>query len=60
MPGGVPVATVALDGAKNAGILAAQIVGTYDEKVAEDLQKYKDSLRQKVEESVEKLKERNG
>jgi 5-(carboxyamino)imidazole ribonucleotide mutase len=60
MPGGVPVATVALDGAKNAGILAAQIIGTYDEKVAQALQTYKDSLRQKVEESVEKLKERNG
>jgi 5-(carboxyamino)imidazole ribonucleotide mutase len=60
MPGGVPVATVALDGAKNAGILAAQIIGTYDEKVAQTLQTYKDGLRQKVEESVEKLKERNG
>jgi 5-(carboxyamino)imidazole ribonucleotide mutase len=60
MPGGVPVATVALDGAKNAGILAAQIIGTYDEKVAQALQTYKDGLRRKVEESVEKLKERNG
>jgi 5-(carboxyamino)imidazole ribonucleotide mutase len=60
MPGGVPVATVALDGAKNAGILAAQIIGTYDAKVAQALQTYKDVLRQKVEESVEKLKERNG
>lgn len=60
MPGGVPVATVALDGAKNAGILAAQIIGTYDAQVAQALQTYKDSLRQKVEESVEKLKERNG
>ena len=60
MPGGVPVATVALDGAKNAGILAAQIIGTYDGQVAGALQRYKDGLRQKVEESVEKLKERNG
>jgi 5-(carboxyamino)imidazole ribonucleotide mutase len=60
MPGGVPVATVALDGAKNAGILAAQIIGTYDEKVAGALQTYKDGLRQKVEESLEKLKEWNG
>jgi len=60
MPGGVPVATVALDGAKNAGILAAQIIGTYDGQVAAALQRYKDGLRQKVEESVEKLKERNG
>ncbi len=60
MPGGVPVATVALDGAKNAGILAAQIIGTYDAQVAQALQTYKDGLRRKVEESVEKLKERNG
>jgi 5-(carboxyamino)imidazole ribonucleotide mutase len=60
MPGGVPVATVALDGAKNAGILAAQIIGTYDAQVAGALQVYKDGLRQKVEESVAKLKERNG
>jgi 5-(carboxyamino)imidazole ribonucleotide mutase len=58
MPGGVPVATVALDGAKNAGILAAQIISTYDQQVADNLQKYKDGLRQKVEESVERLKER--
>jgi len=60
MPGGVPVATVALDGAQNAGILAAQIIGTYDDRVAENLQRYKDGLRQKVEASVEKLKERRG
>ena len=58
MPGGVPVATVALDGAKNAGILAAQIISTYDQQVAENLQKYKDGLREKVEESVERLKSR--
>lgn len=59
MPGGVPVATVALNGAKNAGILAAQIVGTSDEKVAERLQKYKDELREKVEETAEHI-EKNG
>ena len=53
MPGGVPVATVALDGAKNAGILAAQIVGTSDEKVAANLESYKMGLTAKVEESIE-------
>ena len=55
MPGGVPVATVALDGAKNAGILAAQIVGTFNEKVAENLKSYKAEMRKKVEDSVEEL-----
>jgi 5-(carboxyamino)imidazole ribonucleotide mutase len=59
MPGGVPVATVALDGAKNAGILAAQIVSTFDEKVAANLVNYKDSLRAKVEESVKQLENSN-
>lgn len=53
MPGGVPVATVALDGAKNAGILAAQIVGTSDEAVANNLTEYKENLRTKVEDSIE-------
>lgn len=53
MPGGVPVATVALDGAKNAGILAAQIVGISDEQVASNLAEYKENLRVKVEESID-------
>lgn len=53
MPGGVPVATVALDGAKNAGILAAQIVGTSDAAVANNLTEYKENLRTKVEDSIE-------
>jgi 5-(carboxyamino)imidazole ribonucleotide mutase len=52
MPGGVPVATVALDGAKNAGILAAQILGTSDEQLAERLNLYKQSLKTKVEEAA--------
>lgn len=56
MPGGIPVATVALDGAKNAGILAAEILGSTDENVATNLQSYKDQLRDKVMESVEELK----
>ncbi|MDR6403876.1 MULTISPECIES: 5-(carboxyamino)imidazole ribonucleotide mutase [Chryseobacterium] len=48
MPGGIPVATVALNGALNAGILAAKILGSADEKVAENLQKYQDALKDKV------------
>ncbi|GAB2529435.1 5-(carboxyamino)imidazole ribonucleotide mutase [Spirosoma aerophilum] len=48
MPGGVPVATMALDGARNAGILAAQIVGTFDEKVAGNLSQFKENLKEKV------------
>ncbi len=48
MPGGIPVATVALNGAKNAGILAAEIIGSFDSEVAERLASYKDSLREKV------------
>ena len=48
MPGGVPVATVALDGAKNAGILAAQIIGTSDESVYQSLLAYKEEMKEKV------------
>ena len=48
MPSGVPVATVALDGAKNAGILAAQILGVNNSKIAENLKKFKISLSEKV------------
>lgn len=59
MPGGVPVATVALDGAKNAGILAAQIIGTFDENVAKNLVVYKNGLREKVEASIESI-DKNG
>jgi 5-(carboxyamino)imidazole ribonucleotide mutase len=55
MPGGVPVATVALDGAKNAGILAAQILGTSDEKVARRLDAYKQELKEKVETSAQQM-----
>ena len=56
MPAGVPVATVALNGAKNAGILAAQILATSDESLAMKLQAYKNDLAQKVVESAEKMK----
>lgn len=52
MPGGVPVATVALDGGKNAGILAAQIVGTSQGSVANELIAYKQELKKSVEESL--------
>ena len=55
MPGGVPVATVALNGAKNAGILAAQIVGAFEPAVANNLSNYKEEMRQKVEESAKDL-----
>ena len=48
MPSGVPVATVALDGAKNAGILAAQILGLNNFKIAENLKKFKISLSETV------------
>lgn len=59
MPAGVPVATVALDGAKNAGILAAQILGSSDKQIAKRLDNFKKSLRQKVE-SVARKMENNG
>lgn len=49
MPGGIPVATVALNGAKNAGILAAQILGTSDEIIMNRILEYKESLRVMVE-----------
>lgn len=57
MPGGVPVATVALDGAKNAGILAAQILGASDQKIAKRLDAYKQELREKVETSAQQMEE---
>ncbi|MEI6184927.1 MAG: AIR carboxylase family protein, partial [Bacteroidota bacterium] len=56
MPGGVPVATVALNGAKNAGILAAQIIGTQNEEVAQKLKEYKASLESDVLLKVNALK----
>lgn len=59
MPGGVPVATVALDGALNAGILAAQIIGTSNEIVATNLVAYKNSLKEKVLSTAEDI-EKNG
>ncbi|MDO7137874.1 MULTISPECIES: 5-(carboxyamino)imidazole ribonucleotide mutase [Algibacter] len=55
MPGGVPVATVALNGAKNAGILAAQILGASDLYVREKIIAYKEDLKVKVNESAKDL-----
>ncbi len=55
MPAGVPVATVALDGARNAGILAAQIIGTYDKALAKRLDKFKNALKVKVEAAAKKI-----
>ena len=56
MPGGVPVATVALDGAKNAGILAAQIIAASDPCVLDRIIAYKDGLKLKVEKASERVK----
>lgn len=58
MPGGVPVATVALNGAKNAGILAAQIVGTTDKSIARKLDAYKKSMAEKVQESAKSIQKK--
>jgi len=55
MPGGVPVATVALNGAKNAGILAAQIIGASDTCVLDKIILYKEGLKQKVIEGAKKV-----
>ncbi len=55
MPGGIPVATVALDGAKNAGILAAEIIGAFTPEVADRLDAYKLELKEKVEKSAGEL-----
>ncbi|WP_158845356.1 5-(carboxyamino)imidazole ribonucleotide mutase [Algibacter sp. L1A34] len=55
MPGGVPVATVALNGAKNAGILAAQILGASDKVVLDKIIAYKEDLKVKVNESAKNL-----
>ncbi len=56
MPGGVPVATVALDGAKNAGILAAQIIGASNEEILNKILEYKEGLKAKVIKGAKSLK----
>jgi 5-(carboxyamino)imidazole ribonucleotide mutase len=55
MPNGIPVATVALNAAKNAGLLAVQILATADADLTVKMQAYKDDLRMKVEESATEL-----
>ena len=57
MPGGVPVATVAVNNGKNAGILAAQIIGTSDEGVMTQVLEYKKKLKEEVDVKSEKLRE---
>jgi 5-(carboxyamino)imidazole ribonucleotide mutase len=52
MPNGIPVATVALNAAKNAGILAAQIISTADDQIVKNLIAFKEDLKKKVEESA--------
>jgi 5-(carboxyamino)imidazole ribonucleotide mutase len=55
MPNGIPVATVALNAAKNAGILAAQIISTADAKIVKNLINYKEELKRKVEDSAKEM-----
>jgi len=58
MPSGVPVATVALNGAKNAGILAAQIIGSSDGEILAKIQAYKEGLKEKVVQGAKELKKK--
>ena len=58
MPDGVPVATVAVNGARNAGILAAQIIATFDRSLAAKLKIHKENLKKKVEASVKTIARR--
>ncbi len=55
MPNGIPVATVALNGAKNAGILAARIIGSFDLEVQQKLDRYAESMKEAVLESQKKV-----
>lgn len=56
MPNGIPVATVALNAAKNAGILAASILGAFDEVIGAEMEAYKKNLESDVLKKIEKLK----
>ena len=58
MPAGVPVSTVALNGARNAGILAAQILSTENKSLAKKLQSFKTNLRKKVEQSFRSIEKK--
>ena len=55
MPGGIPVATVAINGAKNAGLLAVQIIGSFDENIHKKVVEYKENLKKSVEEKANNL-----
>jgi 5-(carboxyamino)imidazole ribonucleotide mutase len=55
MPNGIPVATVALNAAKNAGLLAAQILGTSNDELGKRLISYKEALKEKIEQSAKEL-----
>ena len=57
MPNGVPVATVALNAAQNAGLLAAEILGISDDKIQDKLVKYKEALKVKMQIQIEELEE---
>jgi 5-(carboxyamino)imidazole ribonucleotide mutase len=57
MPPGIPVATVAINGAKNAGILATQIIGSFDKEISTRVEKYKEELKLMVEEKAEELEQ---
>ena len=55
MPNGVPVATVALNASRNAGILAAQVIGAFDSNIAEKVTAYKEKMSKEVQEKVQHL-----
>ncbi len=55
MPGGIPVATVAINGAKNAGLLAVQIIGGFDENIHKKVVEYKENLKKSVEKKANNL-----
>lgn len=57
MPAGIPVATMALNGAKNAGILATEILGAFNKDIQERISSYKKSLEEAVEQSAQQLKQ---
>lgn len=56
MPNGIPVATVALNGAKNAGLLAARMIGSFDEKVSSNLFEYHIKMKNEVEAKIQQVK----
>jgi phosphoribosylaminoimidazole carboxylase, PurE protein len=57
MPAGIPVATVAINNAENAALLALSILSTFDKNIADKLKQYKEDLKNKVEEKAKKLEE---